>query len=84
MALWGSPQLQVGLGLGLELVGMVVGPGGLVVGLGGLVVGLGGQEGMQPWPREKKVAMKSRKASFILLSSCVVLSATLFQVLITE
>merc|ERR1719150_1156915 len=42
MALWGSPQLQVGLGLGLELVGMVVGPGGLVVGLGGLVVGLGG------------------------------------------
>ena len=84
MALWGSPQLQVGLGLGLELGGLVVGLGGLVVGLGGLVVGLGGQEGMQPWPREKKVAMKSRKASFILLSSCVVLPATLFQVLITE
>ena len=52
MALWGSPQLQVGLGFGLELGGMVVGvgPGGLVVVLGGLVVGLVGQ-GMQPWPR---------------------------------
>merc|ERR1712193_129622 len=44
MALWGSPQLQVGLGFGLELGGMVVGvgPGGMVVGLGGMVVGLGG------------------------------------------
>ena len=61
MALWGSPQLQVGLGFGLELGGMVVGvgPGGMVVGPGGMVVvdGLGGMvvglvgQGMQPWPR---------------------------------